>query len=73
MLADRGLGSAGPIYRIMRSELESMGFKELRDYGQMEWNTFKTERSEVSTTCVQVQASQLLLKMLNAVSNGQLM
>ena len=36
--------------RIMKSELENMGFKMVEDYGNMEWNTFKTEHAEVSTT-----------------------
>ena len=35
--------------RIMKSELENMGFKMVEDYGNMEWNTFKTEHAEVST------------------------
>ena len=41
--------------RIMKSELETMGLKEVEDYGNMEWNTFKTEHAEVSTTNNKVQ------------------
>ena len=45
--------------RIMKSELETMGFKEVEDYGNMEWNTFKTEHAEVSTTNNKVQVTVL--------------
>ena len=47
--------------RIMKSELETMGFKEVEDYGNMEWNTFKTEHAEVSTTNNKVQVTVLWL------------
>ena len=43
----------------MKSELETMGFKEVEDYGNMEWNTFKTEHAEVSTTNSKVQMTVL--------------
>ena len=46
-------------HRIMKSELETMGFKEVEDYGNMEWNTFKTEHAEVSTTNSKVQVTVL--------------
>ena len=43
----------------MKSELENnvMGFKMVEDYGNMEWNTFKTEHAEMSTTNNQVRVT----------------
>ncbi|DBA92354.1 TPA: hypothetical protein ACH3X1_003082 [Trebouxia sp. C0004] len=31
----------------MKSELDNLGFKDIEDYGDMEWGTFKIEHPEV--------------------------
>lgn len=43
----------------MKSELEDMGFKKLEDYGDMEWNIFKTEHPEKVDTLVAARTKVL--------------
>lgn len=47
--------------RMMKSGKDNMGFKEPKDFGAMEWITFKTDHADVSTACNKMQVNVLCL------------
>ncbi|KAL0027808.1 hypothetical protein WJX77_007444 [Trebouxia sp. C0004] len=44
----------------MKSELDNLGFKDIEDYGDMEWGTFKIEHPEKLESVLNARAKVLM-------------
>ncbi|DBA78702.1 TPA: hypothetical protein ACH3X1_008615 [Trebouxia sp. C0004] len=45
--------------KVMKSELDNLGFKDIEDYGDMEWGTFKIEHPEKLESVLNARAKVL--------------
>ncbi|DBA88010.1 TPA: hypothetical protein ACH3X1_004992 [Trebouxia sp. C0004] len=46
--------------KVMKSELDNLGFKDIEDYGDMEWGTFKIEHPEKLESVLNARAKVLM-------------